>query len=397
MKLFNILLTVLVLAISSGNASLAQTENNFIEQIQQLEKRLPGTQGRERFDILLELTNFSFDHNDFKRVRLYGEQALLLLPATVEPESEFLVNRALLYTYIDNLEFELALKTSEQVKKLATELDDKEALAMYYNVMGYLNYFLAEHDKALEFYDKAIQLYEAIGRDKNIGHVFNGKGDVYKTRFELNKAMRQYMLAIRAFEKVGHLKGIGNTYLNIGVIYDELEQYSDEEEAYRHAIAIAVKAGDQFTHALGLWNLGLNVLNRKKEPEEALKFFEQAHVIYQNIQAPTIRFIDIYLAIGEAWQAQNNDQLAMDHYSKALILIKEINDLQGLAHAHELMALVHRKRGNFDTAVELLNQAIKIMREKKYLRNLRKALGFLHEVYAEAGHYREAYKTLEEY
>ncbi len=60
MKSFFILLTVLVLAISSGTTSLAQSDNNSKEQIQQLEARLPGTMDRERFDILVEFTDYAW-------------------------------------------------------------------------------------------------------------------------------------------------------------------------------------------------------------------------------------------------------------------------------------------------------------------------------------------------
>ncbi len=397
MKSYSILLAVLVLTICTGNSLFARAEEDPQEQIQQLETRLPKTHGNERFILLVELTELVRDVNDNKKIRNYGEQALALLPATGALESELILRNALIDVYIPALEVESTLRTAKRIKNLASELKDEGSLAEYYYDMGYYYYLHAEYDNALEFYQTAEQLYVSLGENVDLGYVFNGKGDVYKTLLNLNESMQQYMLAIKTFERVDYHSGIANTYLNIGVIYKEMKQYSDEEASYRFAIKNSVKAGNKYLQALGLWNLGLNVLQHKNDPHKALEHFEKALEFYQQIQPETIRFIDIYLAIGSAWEAQNNDELAKSYFNKALLLTKENDDWQGMAHALELISIMHRKQGEYDVAIELLEQAGKIMREKHYLRNLRNHLKEFHKFLAEAGRYHEAYKTLEEY
>src|SRR6185437_12386726 len=71
------------------------------------------------------------------------------------------------------------LKFGQQGLDLATRLDWGKGIAMTFNVIG-LNYdYKSDYSKALEYYSKALTLYEKTGNKKGMATVILNIGTVY--------------------------------------------------------------------------------------------------------------------------------------------------------------------------------------------------------------------------
>ncbi|MCP4370365.1 MAG: tetratricopeptide repeat protein, partial [Deltaproteobacteria bacterium] len=208
--------------------------------------------------------------------------------------------------------------------------------------------------------------------------------------------LRLYLLARQAFDKAGDLAGIATTSSNIGTIYVETGQKEEAEAAYQQALAFAIEAGKELGQANALLNLGELALNQG-EPERALELLRRSLEIHLTLDGYQTRLIDVYFPLGEAWTALGDDSRALDYHRRALALATELDDQQRQIIAWSKIALVHRRRGELDTAIGLLEQAVEVAREQRYIYDLRWCLHDLQQAYAEAGRYRQAYEALEEY
>ncbi len=396
MKSYYILLTVLALVFLFDNSLLAQSKDSSKEQIQQLEARLPGTKGRERFEILLELTELAQAERNPSSVLVYGEQAQTLLLSVGDPRSELNLVLALTRAYSDGRDLDPAHDAARRTGELARELGDTEALAWSFESIGNIHRYRAEHDQALESYAEAQRLYETLGYLEPLGGVLNNSALVHENRGDHVETLRLYLLAREAFDEAGYLPGLALTSTNIGVVYKVLGQYEDAEAAFLQALGFAIEVGSEVGQADALRWLGGLTLSRG-EPQRGLDFLQQSLDIFLSLDIYLTRRINVYSQMGEAWAALGDDTQALKAYRQALSIATELENWRGVITTQSGIAQVHRRRGELDTAIELLERALEVAREKEYLYDVRTLSQDLQGVYAETGRYREAYAALQEY
>ncbi len=394
MKSFFILLTVLVQAVWQNNTSLAQSEDSSKTQIQQLEARLSGTQGLERFDILLKLTKHAARDRNHSRVLMFGEEAQKILLSFDDPERELILVRTLLNTYAGQRDLDLAFAAARRLSEVASELDDQENVAFSFLKVGDLHRYRSEHAESLVAYAEAERLYRSLGKHMSLGRVLNNSALVHDDLGHPAEQLRLYIQARQAFEIADHLGGVSLTSINIGAIYLDLGQYEEAEASYRQALIVAVEIGHISYEAFSLRNLGRLAL-RQGDTQGALVLIQQSLDILKTRDAFKTRLVGAFDIMGDAWTSLGDDTKALEYYRQALELATELEDWSGEINAQLGISKIYRRGGELNTAIELLERVVELAQEKQLLRDLIMIFHNLHESYAEAGRYREAYTTLQ--
>ncbi|KJR44015.1 G-protein-signaling modulator 2, partial [Candidatus Magnetoovum chiemensis] len=101
----------------------------------------------------------------------------------------------------------------------AQEKGDKQCLADVYQNAGDYYLYTSRYDKAADYYEKALPLYEALNDDIGHGNVYKGKGDIYSSTSEYAEAIKMYDKALVFFERAQWDIGQGNVYFSKGEIY----------------------------------------------------------------------------------------------------------------------------------------------------------------------------------
>ncbi|MBQ4821725.1 tetratricopeptide repeat protein [Aquimarina sp. MMG016] len=107
--------------------------------------------------------------------------------------------------------------------------------AAIYVQMGVVNRREANYPKAIEYYIKALQYYEAQKNDSKIGDVYHNMALVYRYQKEHRKAIENYKKAIVLKEKVKDTHGLGAGYNMLGVSYRQNKQLDSALICYQKA------------------------------------------------------------------------------------------------------------------------------------------------------------------
>ena len=119
--------------------------------------------------------------------------------------------------------------------------------------------------KAVEKYEQALRIFEAVKFDEGIGWVANNLGNVYLDWGRYDRAVDYYEKSLAIKREMKDRKGEGLTLNNLGLVYADWDQYDKAVEYYEKSLTIAQELKDRSGEAKSLvclgfvyWNLGQN-------------------------------------------------------------------------------------------------------------------------------------------
>jgi len=176
-----------------------------------------------------------------------------------------------------------------------------------------------EYEKALEKYEKALQIFKENDCKDGILECLESVGNIYKERYEYKKALEYYTLALEMSEGDIKFKEIEADNLNnIGIVYYYLDNYEK---------------------ALEYWHKGLN-------------FSKKSY--YKKGEGKSLRCIaNYYLTFGEY-------KIAFKLYNQALSICRDILDREGEVAILNDLGILYYFKCDYVSAFEYLNKAIEL-------------------------------------
>jgi len=195
--------------------------------------------------------------------------------------------------------------------------------------LGNEYYDKGDYDKAIDCYQKAIDIKPDDEAYYNMGIVYDAKGD--------------YDKAIEYYQKAIELNPNDNeTYYNMGNAYYNKGDYEKAIECYQKAIEI--NPDDE-----AYYNMGLAYYN-KGDYEKAIECYQKAIEINPDDEA--------YYNMGIVYDAKGDYDKAIEYYQKAI-------DIQPNDEAYNNMGIAYKNKGNYDKAIECYQKAIEL--DKQYV------------------------------
>ncbi len=221
--------------------------------------------------------------------------------------------------------FEFAVKISEnnEIKEAA-----RENLAVAYIKRGNDYYELKEHEKAIEDYNKAIEL------NPNVSQAYYNRGLAYGELKEYEKAIEDYNNAIELNPNDAH------AYNNRGTAYDGLQQHKKAIEDYNKAIELNP-------------NLTL-VYNNRGTAYGGLQQHKKAIEDYNKALELNPLYALAYINRGNTYGELTEHEKAIEDYSKAI----ELNPTY--AHAYNNRGTVYYELKEHEKAIGDYNKAIEL-------------------------------------
>lgn len=99
------------------------------------------------------------------------------------------------------------------------ELGNKDGVANNTGNIGSVYHALSNHDKALEYMNRALMLYEELGNKSGIARFTGNIGSVYFSLLDYEKALEYMSHALKLNEELGNKVGMAICIGNIGNIY----------------------------------------------------------------------------------------------------------------------------------------------------------------------------------
>ncbi len=226
-----------------------------------------------------------------------------------------------------------------------------------------------DREKAIEYYQVALEQYKNIGDERGEGEILGGMGLIFSS-IDIQKSLSYYQEALKIREKVDDKQLTGNSLNSIGATYFNLEDFPQAILYFDRAEALRTEIGDlsnlrrtQSLKAGAYLALGESLNNAGKYPE-AMENLEKALEINRNLNSRS-GVGDVLNQIGFVYSNLGEYNLALDKINEAAVIMKEENNVAGLAGVYNHLGIVFQMSGRVEKASEYFNNSLKIYEENK--------------------------------
>ena len=174
--------------------------------------------------------------------------------------------------------FENALELSEE---LSEELELKEGIAHTLGNMGNVYQIQGDMKKAIELFEKAQEIFEEIGDKRGMANQLGNTGNVYRMQGELKKAIELFEKSLEIFEEIGDKRGMASDLGNMGIVYRMQGDMEKALERHEKALEFFKVIGNKPDQAQTLINIGF-IFIKKGDKSTALNYYLEAQEIAQD-------------------------------------------------------------------------------------------------------------------
>lgn len=322
--------------------------------IQKWKNEYPKQNGKEKVETLCELIRF-YGATDPNKAVQYGKKALAEAEKMDDEDVKSLVYTAISDPYFYLGDYENSILYSK--KALSTHLKKKDtaAYASDYSNMADAYFELGKNDEALSYYLDALKLFKQINNSRKIGFVTANIGNVYDRNGQIKKALEFHLKGIDLNKKNGYMHAVAAGLTNAGNCYNKLKEYKKAKGLFLQSEKICMEMELQDYLAGTYQGLGVNAKEQHKI-EEALAYFEQSLVIYQEIQNVTGELLsNVDIAICLAYLKQLDE--AEKYIQKAEKQAKETESSFNYSIVYNAYGRVRALQGDLKDAERLFGLA----------------------------------------
>lgn len=131
------------------------------------------------------------------------------------------------------------------------------------------------------------------------GTLLNNLGSVYNKLGQRAKALEYYERALPIFEEVGDRQGASATLNNLGSVYDNLGQRGKALEYYERALPIREEVGDRYVESITRYNIS-RIYQDEGKLDEAVVELRKVVALSEQVQSPHLERFQTELAQLEA-------------------------------------------------------------------------------------------------
>ncbi|MCI5084108.1 MAG: ATP-binding protein [Saprospiraceae bacterium] len=237
-----------------------------------------------------------------------------------------------------------------------------------------------------------LKLPQDVLTEKKLSSVHADLADSYSRITLYEKAFEHGHKALILSEKLGNKKNILKSTYILGYLHYYQKEYAQALEYYLKVLKLNPESDAVHIRSL------ISIASCYEELEQ----FETA--TYYNELA--IDKINAHQGIGEGYALQNmgttqlkqqNYALAQQYLEQALVSFEEANNIHGKITVYKFLAKVHLKTGAPQTAIRMLNEAIRICRKADDKEQLAETLLLLAEAQEKTGNLKASLKLMQEY
>jgi|GEM_PF-642276 len=254
---------------------------------------------------------------------------------------------------------------AQKLFDLADELDSEVGRIYGLGYLGFANYLLSNHERALK------QLLEALGRMERAGFtekrvdLLGGVSGCYLSLGEYEKSLEYGFKALKECQESGNDVQIAWSLYSIGVGFQEI---GDSQQALDYH----TRARDHF--------------GRAKETDDLMGTSVRA----------TIGYGRTLVGMATAYQSQKQYSKALENQIQALELFRETDNLVGASRSLNDLGSICQELGEYEKAMEYLEESLRLRRQVQNRQAQSTTLINMGRLYTQMGLPKNAIEVLEE-
>ncbi len=262
------------------------------------------------------------------------------------------------WTDIKTGEYDSAQEYLLDALNLCKELEKAEELAESYNALGTLSFNRCDYDRSIEYFREALSNHHDL---LGVSKTYNNLGNVYDDLGELNKALEYYEKSLDISRKIGENYNIAASLNNLGIIHWEKGDLESVLEYQQEALKIFEKMGSKRTTAILLNNVG-NVYQDKGDLREALKNYREALQIAEDMDYE-MGTLHPLTNIGAIKHERGKFKESEEYLEQSLSLCEEKGEKQHSITNLCKLASLYIDMDRLEEALERSEEALDISRE----------------------------------
>ncbi|MCF6183207.1 MAG: tetratricopeptide repeat protein [Bacteroidales bacterium] len=251
--------------------------------------------------------------------------------------------------------YNISLKKFNENLKYSILRNDSVTIAASYGNLGNTFLYKDENKKAIEFYNKALKIFEKTGNKKGLANLYGVLGNIFLKMEKPKIAIKNYNKSKSHFKDLKSEFGVATCDMNIGIAYKNLNEF-----------------------------------------EKALKHFKTAKKTYSEI-GHIKGLAEIYGNMGKVSFLQKNYETAISYYKKALKISEDLKLNKNIVMILNWLAECNIAVGNYNKAVTNSHTALKLIKQYSFDNYKKIVYKNLYEANKSKGNYKLALKYLELY
>ncbi|HLO32067.1 MAG TPA: serine/threonine-protein kinase [Anaerolineales bacterium] len=216
---------------------------------------------------------------------------------------------------------------------------------------------------------------------RSIASSYNALGISYAQIGKAQKALEYFDKSLEIFQEINDRQGLGAVQGNLGSAYAQLGKVNEALGYFEQDLAIARELGDRRREAITLGNLG-EVYRNLGDVRRAIDYHEQRLEITRQLSDRRSEG-NTLCSLGLAYFALGDTNRAISCHEQQLIITREISDRRGEGNALCNRGNAYAQLGKVNEALADYNQYLRIARELGDRRAEGNALGNLGNAHAQ--------------
>lgn len=211
---------------------------------------------------------------------------------------------------------------------------------------------------AIEYYQKALNLYQAKKNMYGQAKVLQNIGIIESDRRKDSLAMHYYIKALELYKMLDNKAKQAAILQNIGVIYSNQENYPKTIEHYNKALKIFMNLKNLEGIATVENNLGLT-FERELKFDEALKHYQNSMLYFKKLNSRSgLAYIHDNLA--SLYRRLKKNEKAIYHYKQSLQYADSVQILDFIAFVNKELAGLYEEMGNYERSLYYFKTGVQI-------------------------------------
>ncbi len=281
----------------------------------------------------------------------------------------------------NDINMDSALYFGHVARSLAIGLKWTEREASASLGIGYTHMIMTNYDSAFHYIDLSYNRYKKNKDSLGIANVYASYGRTYASENELSKGLDYYFKALDIYQRFDAKENMLSTYSDIGELYNRVGEKERSMLYFQKAIELNEEVGDEIEAAYLMLSVGSGWLE-KEELDSAMYYFNQAKDLYIKND------VDFYVRLttdmqGEVYLLKREYNKAMKAFLFSIGYYISTNDKESIASGYITIGKTHlavaldttgfvvdpevmpkSKRKNLKLAIENFEKAKRIYEEE---------------------------------
>lgn len=243
--------------------------------------------------------------------------------------------------------------------ELYREINNKSGEGLALLTLGVAHTAKGDPDNAGKRHHEALEIFRSIGDRHSEAVVRNALGQLFHRLSEYPVALENYEQALRLFESIGATDGVSMTTLKMGQVNRNKGDLNQALADLERCLKLSRDLGNPRTEAYALNEVALVYLDQRR-PELALKQYQKIAEFYQMSGDRRGQVISMN-TYGDLLLQVGNTQKALDVYSRALNISRELDDKTLLLSVLHNVARANLELGFPETALSFSEESLEIV------------------------------------